>query len=55
MIINEAPDDVTASAVILAEGSPGHVKATRTTRLLTVEEAMETTRKAGGAAYRVPG
>jgi uncharacterized protein with GYD domain len=55
VIINEAPDDVTAAAVILAAVSPGHVKATKTTRLLTVEEAMEAMRKAGSATYRAPG
>lgn len=55
VIINEAPDDVTAAAVILAAVSPGHVKSTKTTRLLTVEEAMEAMRKAGGATYRAPG
>lgn len=55
VIINEAPDDVTAAAVVLAAVSPGHVKAVKTTRLLTVEEAMEAMRKAGGATYRAPG
>ena len=55
VIVIEAPDDVTAAAVVLAAVSPGHVKAVKTTRLLTVEEAMEAMRKAGGATYRAPG
>lgn len=55
VIINEAPDDVTAAAVILAAISPGHVKTTKTTRLLTVEEAMEAMRKAGSVTYHAPG
>ncbi len=55
VFISEAPDDVTAAAAILAAVSPGHVKATKTTRLLTVEEAMEAMRKAGSVTYRGPG
>ena len=55
VFIGEAPDDVTAAAVVLAAVSPGHVKAVKTTRLLTVEEALEAMRKAGGATYRGPG
>ena len=55
VIVIEAPDDVTAAAVVLAAVSPGHVKTVKTTRLLTVEEAMEAMRKAGGATYRAPG
>jgi hypothetical protein len=51
----EAPDDATAAAIVLAAVSPGHVKSTKTTRLLTVEEAMEAMRKAGSVTYRAPG
>jgi uncharacterized protein with GYD domain len=52
--IFEAPDDATASATILAAVAPGHVRATKTTRLMTVEEAMEAMRKAGGQTYQAP-
>ena len=55
VFIGEAPDDVTAAAEVLAAVSPGHVKAVKTTRLLTVEEAMEAMRKAGSATFRAPG
>ena len=50
----EASEDISASAVVLAAVSPGHIKATKTTRLLTVEETMEVMRKAGGATYQGP-
>jgi uncharacterized protein with GYD domain len=55
LFIHEAPDDVTATAAVLTAISPGHVKATKTTVLLTVEPAMEAMRKAGGVSYRAPG
>lgn len=54
VIITEAPDDVTVTAMILAAIAPGHVKSIKTTRLLTVEEAMEAMRRAGDADYRAP-
>jgi uncharacterized protein with GYD domain len=54
VLIIEAPDDTTATALILAAIAPGHVKSTKTTRLLTVEETMEAMRKAGGMSYQGP-
>ena len=54
VLIFEAPDDTTAAATIIAAVSPGHVKAVKTTRLLTVDEAMEAMRKAGTATYQAP-
>lgn len=54
VVIYEAPDDVTSAAGILAAVSPGHLKATRTTTLLTAEQGLEAMRKAGGATYRGP-
>jgi uncharacterized protein with GYD domain len=53
-VIFEAPDDVAATATVLAAVSPGHVRTNRTTRLMTVEEAMEAMRKAGGQTYQAP-
>ena len=53
-LIFEAPDDTTATAMLLAAVSAGHLRATRTTRLMTVEEAMEAMRKAGGQSYQAP-
>ena len=53
--IYEAPDETTAAAVILAAVSPGHLKATKTTTLMTTEQTMEAMRKAGAQTYRAPG
>ncbi len=53
-VILEAPDDTTASAVVLAAASAGHIRATKTTKLMTVAEAMEVMRKAGGQSYQPP-
>jgi uncharacterized protein with GYD domain len=50
----EFPDDTTATAAVIAAVSPGHVKATRTTRLMGVNEAMEAMRKAGSVTYAPP-
>ena len=50
----EAPDDTTATAIILAAITPGHLKANQTTKLFTPEELMEALRKAGGASYQAP-
>ncbi len=54
VIMLEAPDEATAMSVLLAAISPGHVKATKTTVLVTPKQAMEAMRKAGAASYRAP-
>ncbi|HEV8674417.1 MAG TPA: GYD domain-containing protein [Methylomirabilota bacterium] len=54
-IIVEAPNEVTMTAAIIAALAPGHVRATKTTVLLTAEQAVEAMRKAGGVAFRGPG
>jgi len=54
-VLFEAPDETTAAAFVLAAVSPGHLKAIKTTTALTVEDAMEAMRKAGGASFRGPG
>jgi uncharacterized protein with GYD domain len=51
VVIFEAPDDVTASAIVLGALSPGHLKAVKTTPLLTVEQAMDAMRQAGEQLY----
>ena len=53
-LIFEAPDEVSATATVLAALAPGHVRAIKTTTLLTVEQAMEAMRKAGGLSYAGP-
>lgn len=50
----EMPDDTVATAAAFAISSPGHIKSYKTTRLLTVEEAMEGMRKAGAVTYQSP-
>ena len=52
--IFEAPDETAAAAALLAVVAPGHDKSIRTTQLLTVEQAMESMRRASGAKYRPP-
>ena len=54
VILLEAPDDTTATAIVLATITAGHIKATKTTKLFTPEEMMEAMRKAGGASYQAP-
>jgi len=54
VVLFEAPDEVSAAAVSLAAGSPGHLSKIQTTVLLTVEETLESLRKAGGVSYAAP-
>lgn len=49
-----APDDVTAAAVALAAIAPGHLKAYKTTKLLSPDEFMEAQRKAHGISFQAP-
>ncbi len=53
--IVEAPDDITAFAAVIAAVAPGHIKTTRTTRLMTVEETIEAMKKAGTVSLPAPG
>jgi uncharacterized protein with GYD domain len=55
VIIYEAPDESSAATVVLAAASAGHLRALKTTTLLTVEGTMEALRRAGEAAFRGPG
>jgi uncharacterized protein with GYD domain len=52
LIVIEAPDDTTAAGVALAVTAGGAVKASRTTRLLTGQEWIESLRKAQGSQYQ---
>jgi uncharacterized protein with GYD domain len=54
VVLYEAPDDTTATAIALAVAGPGHLKAYKTTKLFTVEETMEAMRKAGSLAFQGP-
>ena len=55
VIVYEAPDETTAAATILAAVAPGHLKAIKTTTLMTTEQTMEAMRRAGAQTYRAPG
>ncbi|OLC56202.1 MAG: hypothetical protein AUH85_07150 [Chloroflexi bacterium 13_1_40CM_4_68_4] len=54
LVMYEAPDNATAAAIVVAATSPGHLKATKTTPLFTMSDAMELLRRAGGVSYRAP-
>lgn len=54
LVIADFPDDTTAMAGIVAATSPGHLKATKTTRLFSMEEALGAMRKAKEVAYSAP-
>ena len=54
VVIFQAPDEVTAASILFTTISPGHLKATKTTALLTVEDAMGAMRKANAGAYPAP-
>jgi uncharacterized protein with GYD domain len=54
-VILEAPDDSTALSFAIAAHAPGHLKATKTTRLFTTKEAVEAMRKAGTGTLPAPG
>ena len=52
LIIVEAPDDTTAASVALAVTAGGAVKSSKTTRLLSGRERIESLRKAQGSQYQ---
>lgn len=54
LVIYEAPDEKTAAAIVFTASSPGHLKETRTTTLMTVEETMEAMGRANAEAYPAP-
>ena len=54
MAIFEAPDLTTAMSIAVGVCAPGHLKASKTTPLLTTAEATNAFSKAGGLGYRGP-
>jgi uncharacterized protein with GYD domain len=54
-VIFEAPDNVAASAGAIAATMPGHIRATRTTPIFTVDETMNILRQAGKTSLQAPG
>src|SRR5438034_9323734 len=51
ILLFEAPDAITANAVIVACMTPGHLKVTRTSRMFTSEETVEIMRTAGSVNF----
>jgi uncharacterized protein with GYD domain len=54
-LIFESPDDTTANATVMAVLASGGIRASRTTRLFTPQEAVEAFGKASTFTYRGPG
>ncbi|MDP9457418.1 MAG: GYD domain-containing protein [Actinomycetota bacterium] len=54
IVIFEAPDETTAASILFTTISPGHLKATKTTALMSVEDTMEAMRRANSHAYPGP-
>jgi uncharacterized protein with GYD domain len=52
--IMEIPDASTAAACVLAVTASGHLRGTKTTQLLTVEEAVKAMSSAGEQVYAAP-
>ena len=52
--ICDMPDNVSAAAFSIAASAGGSVKAFKTTPLLSIADAVEAMRKAGGAGYSPP-
>lgn len=55
VLILEAPDNVSMSALALAAAAGGAMKASKTTVLMSIEEGIEAMGRAGGTGYRPPG
>lgn len=54
-LLAELPDDVTAAGTLIKAVSSGAFASFSTTKLLTVEEALQALRAGGGVEYRAPG
>ena len=52
--IGELPDDTAAVAGVIAAMSPGHIRATKTTRLIPADEILAALQAAGRITYRGP-
>ena len=54
-VLFDAPDDVAAGTLLVKVASTGAFTNVSTTKLLTVEEALEVMRRGGATEYRAPG
>lgn len=55
VVIVEFPDNTSAAAFSMRAAAAGHVKAVKTTPLLTIQEGLEAMGKGGSLDYPVPG
>jgi uncharacterized protein with GYD domain len=54
-VLFEAPDDITVASLLVKVASTGAFTHVSTTKLLTVEEALDAMRRSAGTEYRAPG
>ena len=54
LLIFEAPDETAAVAALIAAVAPGHLRATKTTALFTLEQGVEAMKKASELTYAGP-
>ena len=54
VVLAELPNDTAATATVIAAVAPGHVRTTRTTRLMTINEGMDAMKQAGTVSYAAP-
>lgn len=54
VVVFEAPDEATAASILFTAISPGHLRDTKTTMLMSVEETMEAMTRASSEAYPGP-
>lgn len=54
-VLAEAPDDVSVASVLVKVGATGAFATLSTTKLLTVDEALDALGRAGQVQYRAPG
>ena len=54
VFITEMRDETTVATVALSVIAPGHLKAVKTTVLLTTEQALKAMREAGTQSYQAP-
>jgi uncharacterized protein with GYD domain len=54
VVLTEMPDDASATSFVIAAAAPGHIRATRTTRLMSIDETVEAMKKAGQVSYAAP-
>ncbi len=54
LVLVEAPDEAAVAAVLIGAVAAGHLRATKTTALLTAAQAAEAMRRAGRQGYERP-